>query len=145
MVFFAIWAVAIIDAFSTAFGSGGILNGKWFLFAVILTFLAPVIYYIYDFSTRSRKQKKIEAVEEEAALMEPRREQEIREILKENPGFLTLCYQCIHFNPNLRHCARQLSDDITYQRIKEVKINDRKYCLYWIASNDQPVNDVDKS
>jgi hypothetical protein len=110
------------------------MDGKWFQVTLILTILAPLAYYVYDFSTRSNKQKKLKAVEQAAALFEPRREQEIRKILEINPEFVTLCYECIHFNHHLRHCARQLSDDVSYQRVKEVRINNRQYCLYWEAT-----------
>lgn len=138
VTFIGVWVVALIDAFGTAFGSSGILNGRWFQVTLILTILAPVSYFVYSKIITTKKQKTLKALEEEAALFEPRREQEIKEILEENLEFLTLCYTCIHFNPNLRHCARLLSDDVSYQRVKEVKINGRKYCLYWEASyNDQ--------
>lgn len=128
------WFVALIDMFSSALGSRGVMGGKVFYIMLALTILVPVVYYVYDFTTRSKKQKKIKTVEQVAALFEPRREQEIRKILETNPEFVTLCYECIHFNPDLRVCARQFSDDVSYQRIKEVKINNRQYCLYWEAA-----------
>jgi hypothetical protein len=131
IVFMAAWFVAIIDIFASAFGSSGVMGGKWFYIMLILTILVPVAYYVYDFSTRSNKQKKIKEVEQKAALFEPIREKEIRRILEANPEFVTLCYECIHFNPELRVCARQFSDDVSYQRLKEVKINNKSYCLYW--------------
>jgi len=133
VVFMAAWFVALIDIFASAFGSG-VMGGKWFYTMLILTVLAPVVYYVYDFATRSKKQKNIKTVEQAAALFEPRREQEIRRILEVNPEFVTLCYECIHFNPDLRVCARQFSDDVTYHRVKEVRINNRQYCLYWEAA-----------
>jgi hypothetical protein len=131
LVFIAAWVVAAIDMFASTFGSPGVMGGRWFYIMLILTILAPVVYYVYDFSTRSNKQKKIKAVEQKAALFEPRREKEIRKILELSPDFVTLCYECIHYNPQLRVCARQFSDNVSYQRIKEVRINNRPYCLYW--------------
>ncbi len=127
----AAWVVAIIDMFASAFGSPGVLGGTWFYTTLILTILAVVVYYVHDFSTRSNKQKKTKVVEQKAALFEPRREREIRKILEVNPDFVTLCYECIHFNPQLLVCARQFSDNVSYQRVKEVRINNRSYCLYW--------------
>jgi hypothetical protein len=137
VVFMAAWFVAFVDIFASAFGFGGVIGGKWFYFMLIITILAPVVYYVYDFTTRSKKQKKIKTVEQNAALFEPRREQEIRRILEVNPEFVTLCYECIHFNPDLRVCARQFSDDVSYQRVKEVKINNKQYCLYWKAASEK--------
>ena len=135
MIFMAGWFVALIDIFASAFGSSGVMGGRWFYIMLFLTILVPVAYYVYDFSNRSTKKKKIKEVEQKAALFEPKREQEIRRILEVNPEFVTLCYECIHFNPELRVCARQFSDDVSYQRVKEVKINNKSYCLYWVAAS----------
>jgi len=127
----AVWFVAFIDILSTAVKPPGLMNGKFFTVTLILTVAAPVVYYVYSTVKAKKEKKETRLMEEEAALFEPRREQEIRRILAENPEFVTLCYQCIHFDPRLRHCAKALSDDIAYKRVKEVRINNRKYCLYW--------------
>jgi hypothetical protein len=135
LVFFAAWFIALIDIFASAFGSGGVMGGKLFYIILILTILVPVGYYVYGFSNRANKRKKRKVVEQKAELFEPKREQEIRRILEVNPEFVTLCYECIHFNPDLRVCARQFSDDVSYQRVKEVRINNKQYCLYWKAAS----------
>ena len=111
------------------------MGGKLFYIILILTILVPVGYYVYGFSNRANKRKKRKVVEQKAELFEPKREQEIRRILEVNPEFVTLCYECIHFNPDLRVCARQFSDDVSYQRVKEVRINNKQYCLYWKAAS----------
>ena len=113
------------------------MGGKLFYIILILTILVPVGYYVYGFSNRANKRKKRKVVEQKAELFEPKREQEIRRILEVNPEFVTLCYECIHFNPDLRVCARQFSDDVSYQRVKEVRINNKQYCLYWKAASKQ--------
>jgi hypothetical protein len=135
VVFMAAWFVALIDIFASAFGSSGVMGGKWFYIMLILTILAPLAYYVYDFITRSKTRKKIKEDEQKAALFEPGREQEIRRILEVNPEFVTLCYECIHFNSDLLVCARQFSNDISYQRVKEIRINNRSYCLYWVSAS----------
>ena len=131
MAAMCIWLVAIVDAISTGIRAPGLFNGKWFTVTAILTALAPVVYYIYDFATRSRRQKIMKGVEDVAKAFEPRREQEIRRMVAENPEFTTHCFECVHFNPNLRTCGRRLTEDISKQRIKEIKINNITYCLYW--------------
>jgi hypothetical protein len=131
------WIVAIVDFLSSNFRPPGLFNGRFFFFILILTLISPVIYYVYDYWTRSQKHIKIKTVEETAALLEPKREQEIREKVAEDPEFATLCYQCIHFNSHLLHCKRKLSDDVSYQRVKEITINNRKYCLYWVAGSEE--------
>jgi hypothetical protein len=132
------WLVALIDILSTSFKPPGLFDGKFFTLILILTLIAPVVYYVYDYWTRTTKRNKINTVEETAAILEPKREQEIRKRVAENPEFATLCYQCIHFNPHLLHCARKLSDDVSYQRIREISINNRKYCLYWETDPGEP-------
>ncbi len=111
------------------------MGGRWFYATLILTILVPVAYYVYDFTTRSKNKKKTKVVEQKAALFEPKREKEIRRTLEVNPEFVTLCYQCIYFNFELRVCTRKFSDDVSYQRVKEVKINNKSYCLYWVDAS----------
>jgi hypothetical protein len=128
---FSVWAVAIIDAFSYALKPPGLSNGLVFKIVFLFTILGVVGYLAYKHITEKKKEEKIKTVEEEAPLFEAEREEEIRRILQENPQFTTHCYQCIHFNDHLRHCAKTLSEDIAYKRVKEVRINNRKYCLYF--------------
>lgn len=126
----AVWVLAIFDLIANI-RPPGLFNGKLFLVTAVVTVVGGLFFLI----SRYRKDRdtliKTKVVEEHIADFEPKREQEIREILEKNPGFTTLCYQCNHFNPDLQHCNRNLSEDITQQRIKEIDINGRKYCLYW--------------
>jgi hypothetical protein len=136
VAFLGAWMVGLIDVISSAIKPPGLANGKWFKIMLVITLAAPVVYYIYD-ATRRKKKAKIEKnVSEEAAVFEPEREEEIRLILEKNPDFVTHCFQCIHFDSNLLHCAKQLSEDTAYQHMKEIKINDKKYCLYWTENPD---------
>ena len=82
------------------------------------------------------KKKKIKEVEEESAPFEAQQENKIRKALEENPEFATHCYECIHFNPDLLHCSKKLSKKISYQRIKEITINGKTYCLYHENSHE---------
>ncbi|NIM12454.1 MAG: hypothetical protein GTO45_10095 [Candidatus Aminicenantes bacterium] len=131
---FSAWAVAIVDVFSYAFKPPGLSNGLVFKLVFILTILGVVGYFAYKYTADKKKEEKIKTVEAEAPVFEAEREEELRRILQENPEFATLCYQCIHFNDHLRHCAKTLSEDIAYKRVKEVRINNRKYCLYFSPS-----------
>jgi hypothetical protein len=126
------WAVAIIDVFSYALRPPGLSNGLVFKLVFILTILGVVGYFASKYIADKKKEKTIKTVEAEAPVFEAQREKEIRRILEENPGFTTHCYQCVHFNDHLRHCAKTLSEDIAYKRVKEVRINNRKYCLYFL-------------
>jgi len=125
-----VWVLALFDLISNI-RPPGMFNGKLFLVTAVSTGVGTLYYLIRRYYKDLDLRKKTKAVEEHIADFEPKREAEIREILETNPGFTTLCYQCKHFNPDLQHCSRDLSGDITRQRIKEVYINGRKYCLYW--------------
>ena len=66
-------------------------------------------------------------VELEAPVFEKKRELEILEIIRNNPDFTTFCYECVDFNEEKKACRR----DRIYERVKEISIGKRKYCLYW--------------
>jgi len=128
------WFIGFIDILSTAIGSHGIWGGKIFYITNICGVLAIIGYYFFDFSKRKKYSEKETNVERIAAIFEPRREKEIRRIIEDTPDFVTLCYNCIHFDPRFLHCARKFSDDVSYRRVKEITIDGKKYCLYWRES-----------
>jgi hypothetical protein len=128
---FTLWfsggVVALVDVFATALG-GSVFELKAFYGFIILNIIGIIVLVIYKAVSERLTKELAKEVEAKAAAFEPKREDEIREILKTNPGFQTFCYMCIHFNQDKLHCARKMADE----RVKEVKINDRKYCLYWV-------------
>jgi hypothetical protein len=131
----ALWVFAIFDLIANI-RPPGLFNGRLFLFTAAATAVGGLYYLFRMYYKDLDRRRKTKMVDEHSAAFEPKREEEIREILEKNPGFTTLCYECIHFNPDLLHCNRDLSEDITRQRIKEIFINGRKYCLYWIPLNE---------
>lgn len=131
----AVWVFAIFDLI-TNIRPPGLFNGKLFLVTAVATGVGVLYFLISRYKKDRDVRLKTKAVEEHIANFEPKREAEIREILETNPGFNTFCYECKHYNPDLQHCSRDLSDDITRQRIKEIYINSRKYCLYWEEGSD---------
>ncbi len=130
MAAIAVWVFAIFDFIFSIAGSG-LFNGILFKITAVVTAVALLFFLFYKYFKNKFTQKKIKAVEEHAALFEPKREEEIRRLYEKHPEFATHCYECIHFNPDLKHCSKNLSDDITQQRLKEVQIGNRKFCLYW--------------
>jgi hypothetical protein len=129
----AVWLFAIFDLIFSIAGSS-LFNGILFKITAAVTAVALLFFLFYRYFKKKDTKKKIKAVEEHAALFEPKREEEIRRLYEKYPEFATHCYECIHFNPHLKHCAKNLSDDITKQRLKEVQIGNRKFCLYWERS-----------
>lgn len=123
---FAFGVIALVDVFAAALG-GSIFKLKMFYGFIIVNLVGVVVLIIYKAAAEHMKKRHEKAVEAQAADFEPKREEEIRRILRENPGFNTLCYECIHYNQEKLHCSRDMRDE----RIKEVRIDDRKYCLYW--------------
>jgi len=135
--FYAAWftfgVLALIDLFTTGLG-GSIFKLKIFYGFIILNIIGVIALIIYKAVSKRLKKELAKEVEAEAAVFEPKREDEIRETLKTNPGFQTFCYKCIHFNHDKLYCARKMADE----RVKEVKIDDRKYCLYYEEPPPQP-------
>jgi len=135
--FFAAWftfgVLALVDVLSTALG-GSVFKLKVFYGFIILNITGVIALIVYKAVSERLKKERAKEVEAEAAVFEPKREEEIREILEANPGFQTFCYKCIHFNHDKLHCARKMADE----RVKEVKIEDRKYCLYYEESPPKP-------
>jgi len=132
----AVWVLALIDLYASGRGSG-LLNGKLFNITVVVTAVGFLYLLFYKYFKEKFTLKKIKAVEEHAALFEPKREEEIWKLYEENPEFATHCYECIHFNPEKKYCSRKLSNDITQQRVKEVRIDNRHFCLYWERSDSE--------
>ena len=131
-----VWIFAIFDLIANI-RPPGLFNGKLFLITAVGTAIGGFYYLFRRYFKDLDHRRKTKMVDEHSAVFEPKREEEIRAILEDNPSFATLCYECIHFNPDLLHCNRDLSEDISNQRIKEIYINNRKYCLYWIPINEQ--------
>lgn len=131
----AVWVLAIFD-FIANIRPPGLFNGKLFLVTAVATVVGGFYYLFRMYYKDLDHRRKTKMVEEHSAVFEPKREEEIREMIEQNPAFATLCYECIFFNPDLLHCNRDLSEDITRQRIKDIYINGRKYCLYWIPTNE---------
>jgi len=122
---FSIWAVAVVDLVSSAF------KGEWFRYTLILTFASPIIYYVYRLLADKKEASKKQDMKDFSSWYEPQQEKKIREMVEADPGFFTHCFECIHFDERLSDCSKKLSNDIRVSHIKEIKINNKTYCLYW--------------
>jgi hypothetical protein len=136
IAFLAVWLLALFDLIASIKGLG-LFNGKLFNITVVVTAVGFLYFLLYKYFKEKSTLKKIKAVEEHAALFEPKREEEIWKLYEENPEFATHCFECIYFNPDKKHCSRKLSDDITQQRVKEIRIGNRQFCLYWEKSDSE--------
>ena len=125
MIFFGLWGGATIDFIT------GVFKGLWFLIALILTALALALYFGIPALKGLRKKRENKIVELHAVPFEAEQEKEFRKILEQHPEFTTHCYECIYFNSRLLHCSRKLSGKASRQRVREVDIKGKKYCLYW--------------
>ncbi len=135
MAISGVWVVAILDAFTQ-----GINDGKFFTTALIFTFLIPVVYLIGLYIFQTVHGKRTKEINHSYQEFERRRAVEIKELLRQQPGFNTHCYMCIHFNQDRRFCNRKFSRDASQQRVKDIVINEKKYCLYYheVASRHHP-------
>jgi len=140
--FFAIWFIALIDL-ATQLKPPGLFHGKLFLATLIITVVGSFTFLIGRSILAKQKRIKINRVKDEASWFEPAREREIRRLVELDPTFTTHCYECIYFNPDLLCCRRKMSADISHNRVKEIKINNIVYCLYWEKSRliDTPESD----
>lgn len=130
------WCVAIVDAISSAIKPPGLANGLIFRIVIAGTFIGFVVFAIVRFILDKKKREQTKTAEEDASVYEPMKEEQIREILEQNPDFNTHCYQCLHYDHKITGCKKLLSKDIGYSRLKEVRINNKKYCLYWDEALD---------
>lgn len=113
--------LGMLDFITSVFGGNVI---KMF---VIVTILGIIGLIVYKAASKQKNKQRTKVVEAKAAIFEPKAEGEIRRKIAKNPEFATLCYECVHFNHEKLHCFRKMADE----RVKEVRINDKKYCLYW--------------
>ena len=112
-----------IDVASNILNPPGYFN-LWPLKIFIVIGIPLIIKIIYKNFHTLNKMKKVEL---EAPVFEKKRKEEIFEIIRSDPEFTTFCYQCIYFNEDKKACGR----DRIYERVKEISVGNRKYCLYW--------------
>jgi len=122
--------ILLLDILSFAFKVPGYFN-LWPLKICIIVGIPILVKKLYkDFQTQNKTKK----VEMEAPIFEKKREEEIREIVKSDPDFTTFCYNCIYFSEEKKACRR----DRVFERVKEINIGLRKYCLYWEENKQDP-------
>lgn len=128
--FFAAWLgfgfVGVVDILAHGLG-GSIFKLKVFYSFVIVTILGVISLIIYKAVSEQKNRQRARKETVKAAFFEPKAEEEIRRKIAKDAGFVTLCYECAHFNPEKLYCSRKMADE----RVKEISINDKKYCLYW--------------
>ncbi len=93
-----------------------------------IPFIIKIIYKNFHTLNKTKKMKI------EAPIFEKKRENEIMEILKTNPDYTTFCYECIYFNEGKRSCSR----DRIFERVKEIHVGKRQFCLYWKKKVETP-------
>lgn len=98
------------------------------LVVIAIPFIIKIIYK--NFHTLNKLKK----VESEAPVFEKKRKQEILDIIERDPDFTTFCYECVDFNEEKKACRR----DRIYERVKEISVGKRKYCLYWKENRQSP-------
>ncbi len=124
--------ILLIDILSFLFKPPGYFH-LWPLKICVIVGVPVLIKIIYkNFHTLNKTKK----IDKEAPIFEKRREEEIREIAKTDPGFTTFCYECIYFNDEKKSCRR----DRIFERVKEISIGHRKYCLYWEVKKQESVS-----
>ncbi len=116
-------SLIVIDLLSYMFRPPGYLN-LWSIKIFLLIGIPITIRLLYK---NFHNLNKIKKVESEAPIFEENRRQEILDIIKTDSEFATHCYECIHFNDESKACGR----DRVFEKVKEISIGLREYCLYW--------------
>lgn len=120
-------ALCLLDFLSYMFAAPGYFN-LWAIKIVgTLSIVGVVVYGVILYV----KPKQFKKLEERQASFEEMRRRELRRRLEREPQIQTLCYECRHFNDEIKHCSL----DIVNQRARQVKfreLNEKySYCLYW--------------
>jgi hypothetical protein len=123
----SLWLVTFIDIFT-----GRLLNGKLVYFTGSVTVILILTVLISTYSIDLNKRKTQQDTKEEAQLLNPAREKEIRRRIEANANFMTLCYQCRNYDQEIQICLLESSHKISWPSEREIRINGKKYCLYWI-------------
>lgn len=119
-IILAAWIVSFIDLFTNVF------KGAWITTTLVLTVVIS-LGGLVRLTVRDQKKKSLQKrLAEEAERCEPKLEEKIRK-LAEDPEFITACYLCVYFNQEIRLCNR-LHDG---ENLREIRIDGKKYCLYW--------------
>ncbi len=110
----------------------GFFGGKLFYFVAItgsLIIIALIFWTIF-------REKKEKNDLHEQQNFERKRRIEMRDIIRDNAGFKTMCFQCVHFDNEKMSCI--VSYDLKNKKALKTKFKDSKfeYCLYWeVRSN----------
>ncbi len=128
-------ALAGVDIISTIAGSSPFKLKAFFGF-IIANVIGVVLLAVYKGVSEKQDRNRKKDQEDYAAAYEPGQIEKIKK-LAEDPNFDTLCYECVHFEPNLLHCTRNIKDET----LKQVRINERKYCVYWVAAKPNNVSE----
>lgn len=126
MAWLCLGFIGVIDLIAHSMG-GSIFNLKVFYAFIFVTVSGVIGLIVYKAADEQKKRRRTRKETVKAAFFEPKAEDETRRKIAKNPAFATLCYECVHFNHEKLHCLRKMA----HERVKEISINDKKYCLYW--------------
>lgn len=118
----------LIDWLSYTFAPPGFFR----LFFIRLTVVGAIAGAVVFGWLLYRKQKRVEAI---AAALPPfvaRRTEALRQAVDEDPEYQTFCFDCRHFDADLRGCRLHLYD--RQMRIVLERGSSHSYCLYWNVS-----------
>jgi hypothetical protein len=116
--------LAIVDVLSAMLNPPGLSNFKIFFTIIGLTVAGVVAYGVYLYVAPKKELK----IRREQGLFEKRRLIELESILRENKDFKTFCFQCRHFNHQIRACGLVIKN----HKARTVRLRgSTTYCLYW--------------
>lgn len=120
----AVLVLNLFDFLTYMFKPPGLSNLWIFKITAAISILGVIVFGIYLYVIPKKNKK----IRDEQAIFESQRFIELKKIIEENPQYQTFCFECKHFNFEIKACSL----DIKNLKAKSVRFGDKhKYCLYW--------------
>ncbi len=121
VVFFVVLVLGYYDLRVKIFG------GMFVKYVLIIGFVIGLSLIIYKLVN----DKKDKALHLDQQNFERKKRIEFREIVRRNPEFKTLCFECDHFKGDIRACGIHMT--IRNKRALKTRFqySEHEYCLYW--------------
>ena len=123
----SMWGAAAIDAFTTAIRPPGLFGGNLTKIVVAGTFLGLIVLFFYKLFSKGLKKKRIKKQMDNTEYLERNNRIKLEKILTMNKDFLTLCFECRHFNHDMGECSRRLDG----LKLADFQFENKTLCLYW--------------
>ena len=118
--------LTVAAALLSADMNGGVFKGLVVMAVIIAAFILLPLYYVRKWKFDKREEENLKALD----YLEQVRRLEFQHRLDSEPGFVTMCYECRHFDQEKRSCSLDLP--ARHNRFVSLVQNlPPRFCLYW--------------